>query len=899
MALLAGTRLGPYEIIASLGTGGMGEVYRARDTKLKRDVALKVLPDTFARDTNRLARFRREAELLATLNHSNIAAIYGLEESDGVQALVLELVEGPTLAERIEQGAIPLDDALPIARQIACALEAAHEHGIIHRDVKPANIKLRFDGTVKVLDFGLAKAFEKTPLPSDLTQSLTVISPAPTLAGVILGTAAYMSPEQANGKPVDKRADIWAFGCVLYEMLTGKRPFTGDDVVDTIAAVIRGEPDWNALPAGVPPVVQKFLRRCFCKNLNDRVQDIGDVRLALDGAFEVTASQPIVAARPSRWTPARIGELVAAVALVSAAAAWLLKPTPSTPQTSVRRFVVKPDPGPLEVADTNRDVAITPDGSALVYLAGTGPTRQLYVRRFDSLKPIALHSAAPYFEPFVSPDSHWVAFCDETDYTLRKIALTGGPPVSIASVGREILGATWGSNDTIVYATTEGLFSVPAAGGTPEPLAKPDTVRAELTYCWPVFLPGAKVVVFTIRGILPIPRAPDFSIAALDLQSRAIKTLLRGGTSPKYSMTGHLAYLAEGTLRAVPFDPVKLQVTGDAVAVIDGITAKRGGGADFDLADDGTLVYVAGVGGTLRRRVALIDANGIRHVLNLPPHAYSTARMSPDGTRIALDALDEQQHIWIWDLARETLTRLTADSAVDIIPVWTPDSRRIVFRSDRDGPANLYVQSADGAGTPRRLAHSPLPQVPLTVTPDGMRVLFRQETDTGARAGDEIMMTSLDGRQQVVPVLATNGHEMNAELSPDGKWLLYESDESGELDVFVRPYADVQSGRWQISKNGGHQPMWRAGGREVLFLSREDHLLSVEVQAGERFNVGSPKELVQTPLWAPFADRSYDASPDGKRLLVIEDLAAGEPQSASLVIVLNWTQELKRLAPKK
>jgi serine/threonine-protein kinase len=554
---------------------------------------------------------------------------------------------------------LPLEEALSIAKQIAEALEAAHEHSIIHRDLKPANIKLRPDGTVKVLDFGLAKIMEDVGrvLPSGpagvagskeqdpayvLSQSPTITSPAATRMGVILGTAAYMSPEQARGKAVDKRTDIWAFGSVLYEMLTGKRAFPGEDVTDTLAAIVRGEPDWEALPANVPPTLRVYLRRCLQKNPRDRVHDIADMRLAFEGAFDLPAAPAdvrSVADAKKSWQSLAVPVTAALILIfLSGVTTWVLKPTPAERPGPIRRFAVTAAPAALAIANTNRDLAITPDGTRIVYFAGNGSSRQLYVRSLDALDGTAIREAEFFFEPFVSPDGKWIGFNDEADYTLRKISVAGGPAVSIAPVGREILGATWGPDDSIVFATTEGgtgLWRVAAGGGKPVALTKPDKERGEISHAWPEFLPGGKALLYTIRS------SDASQVAALNLETGEQKVLLPVGTSPRFSPTGHLVYGVETTLRAVRFDPTRLEVLSDPIPVLESVAAKPSGGVDFSVAGDGTLVYVGG-SNLIQRRLVWVDRRGSAQPLKAPLRRYQTLQISPDGARVALDVRDEK-----------------------------------------------------------------------------------------------------------------------------------------------------------------------------------------------------------------------------------------------------------------
>jgi len=607
MAVSPGSRIGCYEITAEIGAGGMGIVYRARDTKLNRDVALKVLPDLFARDPERLARFQREAQVLASLNHPNIAAIYGLEEADGVRALVLELVEGPTLAECIEVGSLspgtrervgvrgqglPLEDALPIAKQVAEALEAAHEHGIIHRDLKPANIKVRPDGTVKVLDFGLAKAFTGDAAVGDASHSPT-ISLAATQAGVILGTAAYMSPEQAKGKPADKRADLWGFGCVLYEMLTGKRAFQGDDVSDTLARVLMKEPEWDALPPTTPPPIHKLLRRCLARDRQRRLSDAATVRLEIEDA-QTTPAAEVIRAFPAPQASMGRGALVPVLTLlvgpvVAGLAVWLA--TRPAPARVARLTITPPVTAPLTLDGITRDVAIAPDGTRLVYL---GTNRgQLFVRALDQLVPVALSGLGAPFHPICSPDGQWIAFFDGNS-AIKKVAATGGPAITLSPISGARRGASWGLDDMIVFATSDtstGLLRVAAAGGEPEALTTPDRAQGEVDHLWPEMLPGGEAVLFTITTAGGIDQA---QVAVLDLRTGARTVLMRGGSHAQYVASGHLVYAVAGTLRAVPFDLGRLAVVGPPVPVVEGVVTTPQGAADFSVATDGTLVYVPG-----------------------------------------------------------------------------------------------------------------------------------------------------------------------------------------------------------------------------------------------------------------------------------------------------------------
>jgi eukaryotic-like serine/threonine-protein kinase len=845
MALGPGARLGPYEIQSALGAGGMGEVYRARDTKLGRDVALKVLPDLFAADPDRVARFRREAQVLASLNHPNIAAIHGFEDTGAVHALVLEFIDGETLADRIARDPIPLDEAVAIAKQIAEALEAAHEQGITHRDLKPANIKVRSDGTVKVLDFGLAKLAEpgspgRQPGSgsAQLAASLSPTITSPGLitgVGVLLGTAAYMAPEQAKGRPADKRSDIWAFGCVLYEMLTAKRAFAGDDVSETLASVLAREPDWNALPATVAPAIRTLLRRCLEKDRRKRVADISTAQFAIDeagalsmaGSADAATVQPRIDAQSQPWRAQLRRVMRVRLALVTAgamlivgvavgAAVWYaMRPTP--PRV-VQLTIATTSASALAISGADRDLAITPDGSRVIYVGNNGTT--LFVRSLDVLEPMILYTGRP-LAPSVSPDGQWVLFIDNQN-TLKKMAITGGPTVTLATLDNTSRGApVWLPDDTIVFATSSnftGLQQVAAGGGSVTVLTRPDRARGEGKHLYPEMLPGGRALLFTI--IPSAGRAYVPQIAVLDLQTRKESVVVNGGSDAHYVASGHLVYVAgDKTLRAIAFDPVTLMTHGIAVPVVPDVVTtvpavSGGGNVDAVVADNGTLVYVRGVAPDAARTLVWIDRQGRETSVGAPPRVYSYPRISPDGSRIVLWADDGG--LWAWDLARLTLTRLTFTRGLDMHPVWSPDGRRVFFSSDRDGARNLFAQAADGTGTAARLTTSPNGQDATAVTPDGKQLLF---TELAPQSGSDVMQVAVTEPHTVTPLVHTSAVERNGTVSPEGRWLAYEANDSGSFEIYVRPYPDVASGRWQISAEGGRQPLWSRDGRELFYVS--------------------------------------------------------------------------------
>jgi serine/threonine-protein kinase len=849
LALTPGTHFGPYEILSALGVGGMGEVYRARDTKLGRDVALKILPDTVAQDVDRVARFKREAQVLAALNHPHIAAIYGFEEAPstsadhagGTRFLVLELVEGETLADRLKRGPIPADEAIAIARQIADALAEAHEKGIIHRDLKPANVALTSNDQVKVLDFGLAKLAATTgsAVSSGLSMSPTLTTPAMTAMGTILGTAAYMAPEQAKGRDADKRSDLWAFGCVVYEMLTAKQAFQGEDVLDTLTAIMRGEPDWNALPAGTPANVRLLIELCLTKDRSQRAADIAVAQFLFGDRAKLASPTPLPTMNALPREPTWRRALPSAASLVvgsllAGAAVWLLT-RPATPRIT-RTTIATSGLAALTINGTDRYLALSPDGTHVVYV-GNNAT-QLFVRAIDALEPLAIATGAGLRAPFISPDGQWVGFQDGA--LLRKVAISGGPPITVASIGGGggLRGATWMPDDTIIFATASpatGLVRVSAAGGTPEVLTRPDGARGELDHLWPEFLPGGRAVLFTITS--PVGGLDAAQVVVRDLRTGTNKVLVRGGSHGYYVATGHLVYVAARTLRAIPFDLTRLETHGTAVPVLPRLATTPTGAGNFAVATDGTLVYVD-VPGSLAgngQTIVWVDRTGKEEPVAAPTRAYELPRLSPDGTRMALSIADQEDDLWIGELGRATLTRLTLDPGRDWFPVWTPDGRRIVFSSTRGGVPNLWWQAADGTGAAERLTTSSNPQFVTGITPDGTAVVFVEQTPT---TGRDLMQLALDGTRKVTPLLQTKFDERNGIVSPDGRWLAYESNSSGTFEIYVRPFPDVGGGQWEISTAGGAQPLWSRSGKELFYFSADGTRCACRwrraAQSGER-----------------------------------------------------------------
>ena len=899
---------------ALIGVGGMGEVYRATDTKLKRNVAVKVLPPGLAGDPDRLARFQREAEVLASLSHPNIGGIHGLEEANGVTAIVLELVEGEDLAQRIARGAIPIDEALPLAKQIAEALEAAHDQGIIHRDLKPANIKVREDGTVKVLDFGLAKAMDPDPSSSAaaaLADSPTITNAAAmTAAGIILGTAAYMSPEQARGKVVDKRTDLWAFGCVLYEMLTGLRPFGGDDVTDTIAAVVRADPDWSRLPANTPAAIRRLLRRCLEKERVRRLADAADARLELDEALHPTAgdvyadpvSQPASRAAHTGWQRARpwVSTGVLAAVLAVGFVLWALWRV--VPPTRVTRTTVgTPESAALTINGVDGHLALSPDGANVVFV-GNGGT-QLFVRALDTLEPVPIVSGRFLRGPFVSPNSQWVGFSSDNN-ALMKVRIAGGPPIRLTTVDSTPRGATWAPDNTIIFATgnpATGLQRVSAEGGTPEVLTRADHAQDEGDHVWPEILPGRGAVLFTITS--RTGGLEKAQIAVRDLRTGTHKILVRGGSHARYVASGHLVYVAAGTLRAIPFDLNRLETHGTAVPVVPRLVTTNSGTAECAVATDGTLVYMdtPGLLAANARTLVWVDRTGKEQPIAAQPRGYQHPRLSPDGKRVALWISDQEDDIWVWGMGQAPFTRLTVDPGMDRFPVWTRAGQRIVFTSNRGGGLNLWWQAADGSGEAERLTTSSNSQFPTGTTPDD-RVVFFEATPT---TGSDLLQVALGGTHQVTPLLQTKFDERNGVVSPDGRWLAYDSNRSGSFEVYVRPFPNGGS-QEQVSTAGGTRPLWAANGKELFYVgadtSAELSLWQVPVKvSGATWNAGAPIKLFGGHYYsAGTSGRTYDVSPDGQQFLMIKALETDRGLAPSaLILVQHWDEELKRLVPTK
>jgi serine/threonine-protein kinase len=862
----------------------MGEVYRAQDAKLKREVALKVLPDSFASHPERMVRFQREAEVLASLNHPNIAAIYGVEE----RALVMELVEGPTLADRIAQGAIPLEEALAIARQIAEALEAAHEKGIVHRDLKPANIKQTGEGKVKVLDFGLAKAQES--VAARRVEDSPTVTLSPTRAGVILGTPAYMAPEQARGQSVDKRADIWAFAVVLYEMLVGRRLFKGDTVSDTLAAVLKTEPDWER----VPPQARRLIQRCLEKDPRRRLRDIGDAMPLLEDAPATTPRRSV-----APWALA--AGLLALAAAVLGAGWWRTTRLVEHPLT---RLSV--DLGPEAMTGLNLTVAISPDGRRLVFPArAPNGKQQLATRLLDQAQTSLLPGTEDGRDAFFSPDSQWVGFF--ADGELQKISVQGGAPVTLCDASFDY-GASWGEDGTIVAALNQqsGLSRAPAAGGRPQPLTR--LAKGEVTHRWPQFLPGGRTVLFTASP--SVYEMANASVEAMSLQSGATKTLVAGYFGrylPANRSRGFLVYIHQGVLLGLAFDPIRLELQGTPVPLLEDVTASpvQGGGQfDFSAAPSGhgTLVYLAGKGPAQTWPVVWLDASGKMQALVATPGSYGLPRFSPDGRRLALSMNSSNgTDIYVWDLGRETMTRLTS-TGYAAVPVWAADGNHMAFQSYASGLGIGWMRS-DGSGEPQQILTAQNSIVPWSISPDGRRLAYREIT---SETGYDIWTVTLDTSDPDHPkpgkpvlFLRTPSDELTPMFSPDGRWIAYRSNESGTNEIYVRPFPAERGGKWQISNGGGLYVIWSNNGRELFYETTDNRIMVVDYTVnGDSFVPGKPRLWSEKRIFYA-GNANLALHPDGKRFAVFPMPEAAEPERGTVHVnfLQNFFDELKRRVP--
>ncbi len=891
--------LGHFQIVEKIGAGGMGEVYRARDMRLGRDVALKVLPSEFADDPERMARFGREAQVLASLNHPNIAAIYGLEESNGKRALAMELVPGETLEQIIANRDLGMAGAMSAAKQIADALEYAHERGVIHRDLKPANIKLTPDGTVKILDFGLAKALENSPQAADIRTSPT-ISVLSTKAGVILGTAAYMSPEQARGKDVDRRTDIWSFGALLYEMLTGRQAFPGETISDTLAAVIKEEPDWALLPSNLPGPVANLIRRCLVKDSRRRLRDIGEARIAIEGTISGSAfadaapgSRAPAASQPS-WRRA-LPWILASAAAVAGATALAIGFHPVERSVSpVTRLEAVLSPEQQLVFPDSPVLAISPDGRSLAYLAQEDGITRVYIRALGDTQGRFIAGTEDAKNPFFSPDGQWVGFFG--DLKLKKIAVAGGTPVTLCDAPTP-RGASWGPDDTIVFSPdyASGLFRVSAAGGKPEVVTTPDSARGERTHRWPEVLPNGKGVLFTIGSTTSPGNYDVADLGVLSFQTGKTRVLVTGVNTASYARSGHILFTRAGLLYAVPFDVDRLELRGQPVPVVSNVGGDPSSGAGYwSVSANGTLAYISRRVRPANQNLVLMNRKGEGTVLALPPRPYVLPRFSPDGRRLAFSigsGWGGENDIWTYDLSSKSLNRLTFGNHSGY-PLWSPDGKRIAFEASGN-EVSIDVKAADGSGPEEVLVpRSNYPQLPDSWSPDGKTLAYVLSAPT-----ENTWTFSLNGNER--PRLF-QARAYGAVFSPDGRWIAYTSPENGSEEVYVRSFPDP-TGKWQVSQDGGTSPRWTKKGNGLVYLQGEK-VMEVDVDPGNSFEASAPRLLFQLPSGnydvktAPAVN--YDVTADGETFVFVGRVA--EPAAAPrLEFVLNWFEELQKEAASR
>jgi eukaryotic-like serine/threonine-protein kinase len=876
---MTGTKLGHYEITTHLGSGGMGDVYQATDSKLGRSVAIKFLPEAFGHDTERVARFQREARVLAALNHSNIAAIHGLEEIDNRHFLVMELVSGETLTDRIKRGAIPIEEALPIAKQIAEALEEAHEKGIIHRDLKPANIKLTADGKVKVLDFGLAKAYEREASPS--VSNSPTISMAATNAGLILGTAAYMSPEQARGKAVDRRTDVWALGCVLYEMLTGKAAFGGEDVTEILASVVKSEPDWSLLPATTPAPIRTLLRRCLEKDRKRRLDSAAAARLEIEDVL--TTPLAIAAETSTRSDRTRLAWVVAAVAVVLAVglATPAIKYLSETPAAETRVDIVTP------ATSDPVSIALSPDGRQVMFVASSERVSRLWLRSLTSTAAQPLAGTEGAFFPFWSPDSRSIGFF--ADGQLKRLDIGGGAPRSLAATPTP-RGGTWNAEDVILFAprNNAGLFRIGATGGTPVPVTK---LVGQISHQIPVFLPDGRHFLFYANG-------QEEGIYLGSLDGPGGTRLTTNNSAGTYLPFGWLLWVSNRMLVAQRLDLGQRALTGEPVTLADGvgIDGLRHLGAVSVSAATGLIAYRTR--GESHRQLTWLDRAG-KVLGTLGEQDVLSPSISPDGRRVAVVRIVQGNYdLWLMDGVR--MSRFTFTPSTDQFPIWSPDGRQIAFNSDQKGPRNLYVKIANGAAAEELLVESPLTKAPTDWSRDGRFILY-QTIDP--QTFSDLWVRPMESGGQPWVFLKTPFDERRARFSPDGHWVAYQSNESGRYEIYVRPFmppaagssVNATAGQWQVSTDGGIQPTWGADGRELYYVGPNGEMMATPITVQEAiFKPGTPVALFQTRIVGGGNDDgqspSYDVTRDGRFLIntVLDDIV-----DSPITLLQNWRPPTK------
>jgi eukaryotic-like serine/threonine-protein kinase len=884
MPLAPGTRLGPYELLAPLGAGGMGEVYRARDMRLNRAVAVKVLLEHLSHESHLRERFEREARAASSLNHPNICTLHDVGRHGSADYLVMEYLEGETLAQRLTKGALPLDQVLRYAIEIASALDHAHRHGVVHRDLKPSNIMLT-KADAKVLDFGLAKVSAPVTMPGSAETANTL-----TGKGVILGTLQYMAPEQLEGKEADARTDIFAFGAVVYEMATGRKAFEGQSGASLIGAILHTEPpSVSSRQPLAPPALDRLVRKCLAKDAEKRWQSAGDLHDELEWIKDGGPQGGAAAARPPKRgrTLALYGALVVAAAAAGVLGGWYMK---SVPQQPVSRVTISLPAGQRLVALDQPALAISPEGKNLVYVAAQGATQQLFLRPLGELeaKPIAETEGAA--APFFSPDGRWVGFFAEGK--LKKVSLNGGVAVTLASAPNPG-GATWSSQGTLALqpmaVAAQGLQEVSQDGGALQPLTR--VGKGESVHRWPEFLPGGKGMLFAGSASFTAWNQAQIAVQA---GSGSEPKTLANGSQPRYAKPGYLLYAQSGTLMAAPFDAGRLALTGAAVPVIEGVMESTATGvAQYSVSSTGTLVYLAGgVAGSLSRLV-WVNRKGDEQPVAVPPRSYQFPRISPDGDRVVFGIAEQEMQLWVYSFSRNTTTRLTFEGKVNGTPVWSPDGKRIAFDSNRGGPDNLYSQASDGSVGAERLTKTDYTHAPSSFSPDGRLLAYVEVTPQTGR--DIWVLRLADGK--ALPFLRTPYEETAPRFSPDGRWLAYSSDETGRREIYVQPYPGPGP-KWQISADGGQEPVWNPNGRELFYRSGS-RMMAVEVETTTGFLPRKPKVLFDGPyLQTSGSFPYYDVSRDGQRFLMLKPVESQASAAQQINVVLNWWEELKEKVPK-
>jgi serine/threonine protein kinase/Tol biopolymer transport system component len=910
MTIAAGTKLGRYEIRSKIGEGGMGEVYRARDEKLNRDVAIKVLPAALSENADRLNRFEQEAQAAGALNHPNILAVYDVGVHDRAPYVVSELLEGETLCQRMAGAALPQRKAIDYALQIARGLAAAHEKGIVHRDIKPENIFITDDGRVKILDFGLVKLIDS----ADGTQSQTEVPTRKvnTDAGIIMGTMGYMSPEQLKGQAIDHRTDIFSFGAILYEMLSGKRAFRGDSMAETMSAILREDPpDLSDTNKTISPALERVVRHCLEKNPAERFHSARDLAFAVEAisGTATTSGQTMSATlspmadqiREKRSNVSRFwlaSTVVLALTLLALAAFVILRRSSSKPETSpVARYDVLPlNKTGLNLIRTPA-VALSPDGSTLAFLANSEGVNHLYLRRRDDPEVKMIAGTEGAFDAAFSPDGQWIAFI--ADFTLKKIPLNG-PAVSLTKVG-DARGLAWIGNDTLVCTpgATEGVVQISANGGAPRAITTVDQKKNERTHRWPQALPGGKAVLFTVGSLDKPDDYDSANIEAVILATGERRLILQGASMARYVPTGHLIFGREGVLYAVGFDVDRLTVHGNPVAVLTGVAGdKTTGAVHFSVADDGTLAYVPGSATSATRSLVWVEKSGNQTPVNIPEGQFNDPRISPDGSRVALlQGSSGSGDVWIYEFARATFTRLTF-TTTNATPVWSADSRNIYYVSIKqvgaEDESTIFRKPADGSHEAEAILSLNGRQYLKGILPDGETALLDSELQTSMGSINRIM---LKPGAQPNPVVNGPFNQYAAAISPDGRWLAYHSNESGRPEIYVRDLAET-GGRWQISTAGGDEPHWSPDGRE-LYYRNSGFLLAVPIETRPAFQAGTPKNLFNEVVdFRSNSGETYDVDPRGGRFLMIRPPKEGT-SSAQVRIVLNWFSELRRVVPAK